>query len=89
MVGTRIRVLSLIKNKYFCSELIVNCFIHTGFISQSAAIMYLPKVYSPGDLSRDPTFGIFYGYLTTEDINTIPIEDVFYYIDNYEDIHIN
>ncbi|MET2855121.1 hypothetical protein ABXV24_24890 [Vibrio owensii] len=66
------------KSNYFCSEFVCDCFIATGFIDQSAAILYQSDVYAPGDLGSDPTFGTFLGYLTSDDSYTVPTDDVFY-----------
>jgi hypothetical protein len=52
------------KGNYFCSELVANCFIVTGFIDPSAAVLYQSAVTSPGALGRDATFGTFYGYVS-------------------------
>ncbi len=47
------------KSRYFCSELVADCFVITGFVEPSAAVVYKPNATSPGALGRDPTFGIF------------------------------
>lgn len=65
------------KQKYVCSELIVASFIEIGAIDTSASVFYKPDTYSAGDLSRDPTFGHFVGYLTSEKNNPIPDDDEF------------
>lgn len=63
---------------YFCSELIVDCFIATGFIAPSAAVLYQGRTYSPADLGNDPTFGTFLGYITGRAPYTVPQSDEFY-----------
>lgn len=73
-------------SNYFCSELVVDCFAVTGFLSESAQIFYQPNTYSPGDLGNDPTFGTFAGYLTVMINYCIPTTDEFYYSATYDDI---
>lgn len=77
---------SPIKEKYFCSEFVVDCFIATGFIDSSAAVLYNPTVISPGDLGRDVTFGYFLGYLSSDDKYEVPSEDEFYHSTTWDDI---
>lgn len=74
------------KEKYFCSELVVESLVETEFISPSAAVLYKPDTMSPGDLGKDPTFGTFYGYISTEKNYTVPIDDEFYWNGRYQDI---
>lgn len=59
------------KDRYFCSELVVACFIAAGCIDESAAVFYEPSCISPDDLSNDPTFGTFCGYIIGDDKNYI------------------
>lgn len=66
------------KGSYFCSELVVNCFIVTGFIDSSAAVLYQANVTSPGALGRDPTFGTFCGYVSSALNYSIPSTDEFF-----------
>lgn len=77
---------SYVKVKYFCSELVADCFVATGFIKPSAAIIYKSKVYAPGDLGNDPTFGTFLGYLVPCDGYNIPAKDVFMSCPTFADI---
>ena len=75
------------KEKYFCSELVVDCFIKVNFISESATVLYQSDIYSPGDLSKDGTFGLFYGYLlTNQDKKNLLLEDKFFYKSTFDEI---
>lgn len=76
-----------LKEKYFCSELVADCFIATGFIDPSAAVVYKSDTYSPGDLGKDPTYGTFYGYLTAKEHYDIPVDDEFYDAITFDDIY--
>lgn len=66
------------KLNYFCSEFVCECFIKTGFIESSAAVLYQPDTLSPGDLGNDPTFGTFLGYLAYNKNYKVPKDDIFY-----------
>ena len=68
---------SFSKEKYFCSELVADCFAAAGFLHPSAAVVYKADTYAPGDLGKDPTFGTFLGYLTLGDASQIPKNDEF------------
>ncbi|VAW59267.1 hypothetical protein MNBD_GAMMA08-478, partial [hydrothermal vent metagenome] len=72
------------KHQYFCSEFVCDCFIAVGFIQPSAAVLYQSDTYSPGDLSKDPTFGIFWGYLTNDKGYQVSESDQFYYATTYD-----
>jgi len=72
------------KHQYFCSEFVCDCFIAVGFIQPSAAILYQSDTYSPGDLSKDPTFGTFWGYLTDKANYKVRENDHFYYATTYD-----
>lgn len=74
------------RARYFCSELVVCCFIFSGFIDASAAIIYEANKIPPGFLGRDATFGTFYGYITNKKNFSIPETDEFYNEPPYEDI---
>lgn len=74
------------KGRYFCSELVVDCFIATGFIMPSAAILYKSDTFSPGDLSDDPTFGTFLGYISSKQNYIIPANDKFFNTTTYKEI---
>lgn len=65
------------KGSYFCSELVASCFVVTGFIDPSAAVVYKSDVTSPGALGRDPTFGTFCGYVSTVPNYSVPATDEF------------
>lgn len=77
------------KQSYFCSELVASCFIVTGFIGQSAAVLYKPSVISPGALGRDPTFGTFCGYVSSIPNYSIPETDEFFNNSTFADIFID
>lgn len=72
------------KHQYFCSEFVCDCFIAVGFIQPSAAILYQSDTYSPGDLSKDPTFGTFWGYLTDKTEYQVSENDHFYHTTTYD-----
>jgi len=74
------------KEKYFCSELVADCFVATGFIAPSAAVVYKSDTYAPGDLGRDPTFGTFVGYLCSGEEFAIPDDDEFINNSTFEEI---
>lgn len=74
------------KGKYFCSELVANCFVVTGFIEPSAAVVYKSDVTSPGALGRDPTFGTFCGYVSTVSNYSVPTTDEFFHTSTFEEI---
>lgn len=74
------------KGSYFCSEFVCDCYIAVGFIDPSAAVVYSSKTYSPGDLGKDPTFGTFWGYLTSKSNYTVPESDYFYRASTYDAI---
>jgi hypothetical protein len=78
---------SPIKQTYFCSELVADCFIVTGFISPSAAVIYKSSTYSPGDLGRDPTFGTFVGYILANSNSAIPDDDEFIHKPTFAEIY--
>lgn len=75
-----------VKEKYFCSELVADCFVATGFIDPSAAIVYQASVTSPGALGRDPTFGTFCGYITTVPGYVVPPDDEFFNTTTFAEI---
>ncbi|MBG6038251.1 hypothetical protein I5F12_09230 [Proteus cibarius] len=76
----------IVKKSYFCSELVVNCFIKTGFIDPSAAVIYKADTISPGALGNDPTFGTFYGYISTKKNYSVPITDEFFKRSRFNEI---
>lgn len=75
-----------LKEKYFCSELVADCFVATGFIDPSAAIVYQSSVTSPGELGRDPTFGTFCGYISTVPGYAVPPDDEFFNTTTFAEI---
>ena len=77
------------KGRYFCSELIVDCFIAVGFITPGAAIAYQSDTFSPGDIGRDGTFGAFVGYLQSTPSGNIPEDDEFYHNPTFAEIWPN
>lgn len=74
------------KNRYFCSELVCDCLIATGFISPSAAIAYKSETVAPGVLGRDPTFGTFLGYISLCKDYTVPESDEFMRVGRFNEI---
>jgi len=70
---------------FFCSQFVASCFIKVGIIEPSAAVLYDPRVISPGSLGRDATFGCFRGYL--EGNHEVPITDEFYTETTLDEIH--
>lgn len=79
-------VTSEAKKNYFCSELVAECFVATGFIAPSAAVVYKSDVTSPGALGRDPTFGTFYGYLSLVPNYCVPATDEFMNFSSFKEI---
>jgi hypothetical protein len=77
------------KGSYFCSELVANCFVVTGFIEPSAAIVYKSNVTSPGALGRDATFGTFYGYVSVTPNYSVPATDEFFNASTFSEIFGN
>jgi len=67
------------SNSYFCSELVGACLCVIDAIEPSAAIVYDPRVTSPTDLGRDPTWGTFIGYMVPDPATEIPEDDEFYH----------
>lgn len=74
------------NKKYFCSELVADCFIVSGFIEPTAAVVYQSDVTSPGALGRDPTYGTFYGYISGIPNYTVPRSDEFFNTTTYKEI---
>lgn len=77
------------KGSYFCSELVANCFVVTGFIEPSAAVVYKSNVTSPGALGRDATFGTFYGYISVKPNYSVPVTDEFFNETTFNEIFGN
>jgi hypothetical protein len=77
------------KGRYFCSELVANCFVVTGFIEPSAAVIYKSNVTSPGALGRDATFGTFYGYVSVTPNYSVPATDEFFNESTFNEIFGN
>lgn len=74
------------KSNYFCSELVANCFVVTGFIDPSAAVIYKSNLASPGALGRDATFGTFYGYVSLDPNYSVPVTDEFFNTSSYSEV---
>jgi hypothetical protein len=74
------------NKRYFCSELVAECFIVSGFIESSAAVVYEPSVMSPGSLGQDPTYGTFFGYISGIPNYSVPGTDEFFKTSTYKDI---
>jgi hypothetical protein len=62
------------RRSYFCSALVVACYIVSGVIGDTAQLAYKADAFSPANLHEDPTFGWFLGYITSPD-NDIPPDD--------------
>lgn len=77
------------KGSYFCSELVASCFVITGFIDPSAAVLYQSNVISPGALGRDPTFGTFCGYVSSVSNYAVPTTDEFFNRSTFDEIYRN
>ncbi len=77
------------KGSYFCSELVVDCFVVTGFIEPSAAVVYKSNVTSPGALGRDATFGTFCGYVSVIPNYSVPATDEFFNTSTLHDVFGN
>ncbi len=75
-----------LKKKYFCSELVVDCFIAVGFIAPSAAIYYRSDTFSPVKLANDATFGTFVGYISCNKDHEVSEDDEFYNRATFEEI---
>ncbi|QWF71823.1 hypothetical protein KEF85_04970 [Methylomonas paludis] len=85
--GGKLSPLPTDKSEYFCSEFVSDCFIAVGFIQPSAAILFQSDTYSPGDLGKEPTFGTFWGYLTTNPSYKISEHDYYYRTTTYDVIY--
>lgn len=77
------------KGKYFCSELVADCFVATGFIEPSAAVVYKSNVTSPGALGRDAIFGTFCGYVSAIPNYSVPETDEFFNTSTFHEIFHN
>ena len=71
---------------FFCSELVVNCLIHIGFIDPSAAVVFEPGTQSPGDLLADATYGYLVGYLTKDPTYKMSDDDPLQTLTRYVDV---
>ncbi len=74
------------KSGYFCSEFVCDCFIAVGFIQPSAAVIFQSDTFSPGDLGKEPTFGTFWGYLTTNSGYKVSEHDYYFRATTYDEI---
>lgn len=77
------------KGSYFCSELVADCFVITGFIEPSAAVVYKSNVTSPGALGRDATFGTFCGYISAKPNYSVPATDEFFNASTFYEVFGN
>ncbi len=77
------------KGSYFCSELVADCFVVTGFIEPSAAVVYKSNVTSPGALGRDATFGTFCGYISVVTNYSVPATDEFFNTSTFQEVFGN
>lgn len=66
------------KTRYFCSELVADCFRYAGLYTTAAAIIYQSNVIAPVTLGRDVTFGYLFGFLCEDAAQEIPESDDFY-----------
>ena len=66
-----------------------DCFVATGFIDPSAAVVYKSNVTSPGSLGRDPTFGTFLGYVSVVPNYSVPDSDEFLNTSTFSEIFGN
>lgn len=71
---------------FFCSELVVACYINSGFIHPSAAVVISPGTYAPADLAREPTFGYLVGFLAFDPNTEIPADDPMMCMARYSNI---
>jgi hypothetical protein len=78
---------SPLKKKYFCSELIVDCFVISSFIHESAAVIYKSNSTSPAALGRDYTFGTFFGYISSKQNYIVPKTDEFFNFPTFDQIY--
>ncbi|WP_334154646.1 hypothetical protein [Tepidimonas sp.] len=60
---------------FFCSELVAACFVDSGFLHPSAAVVIAPGVQAPGDLTKEPAFGFLVGFLTADSRSKVPEDD--------------
>jgi hypothetical protein len=77
---------SPVRPAYFCSEFVAAAFIAVGILDKSAAVAYPPEKVSPIGLSKDPTYGLFCGYLAAPAKASIPETDEFYYETTFAEI---
>jgi len=76
----------IVKGNYFCSELVADCYVATGFVQPSAAVVYRSDVTSPGALGRDATFGTFFGYASANEKYVVPATDEFFNVPRFTEI---
>jgi hypothetical protein len=63
------------RQAYFCSGLVLACYVAIGVIGKDAAVWFDPDFFSPIDLVRTD-IGIFVGYLKSPDYE-LPADDEF------------
>jgi hypothetical protein len=64
------------RDAYFCSEFIAAAFVAVRIVGPGAALVFDPRVISPGSL-KDPTYGLFLGYLIPYSGYQVPADDEF------------
>jgi len=57
----------LLAGRYFCSELVMACFIVTGIISEAASFAFQPKTFAPVDIAKEDVCGWLLGYISMQD----------------------
>jgi hypothetical protein len=71
---------------FFCSELVAACFVNSGFIHPSAAVVIAPGVQAPGDLANEPTFGFLVGFVALDPSATVPEDDPLLTLARYDEV---
>lgn len=71
---------------FFCSELVVACFVHGGFIAPSAAVLMNASFQAPGDILKEPTFGYLVGFLSKDPNFEVLNDDPLRHAAKYHDI---
>lgn len=80
------KVPSPIKKKYFCSELIVDCFRYGGILDKSTYFHIVAEDHSPGDLAKSNNFGWLLGYLSSSKGFKVPKSDDLFFESTYDEI---
>ncbi len=77
------------QEKFFCSQLVVQCFIEVGIIDESVtdySTFLNPKLVYLIDLSKDSIFGFHYKYIKFKLEYEVPENDEFTHITKYKDV---